>query len=72
MLDEFKLEQRLIMIEKAISHLQNQINEPTQLQNWVEKITGSISDEEAFLEALEYGRIWRETEQIVDHIEENQ
>ncbi|MGK7943438.1 MAG: transferase hexapeptide repeat containing protein [Microcystaceae cyanobacterium] len=72
MLDELKLEQRLIMIEKAISHLQNQINEPTQPQNWVEKMTGSISDEEAFLEALEYGRIWRETEQIVDDIGENQ
>ncbi len=72
MLDEVKLEQRLITIEKAISHLQNQMNEPTQPQNWIEKMTGSISDEEAFLEALEYGKIWRETEQIIDHIEENQ
>ncbi len=71
MLDEVKLEQRLIMIEKAISHLQNQMNEPTQPQNWVEKMTGSISDKEAFLEALEYGKIWRETEQMRDYIEEN-
>jgi hypothetical protein len=28
--------------------------------DWLEKLVGSISDEEAFLDALEYGRAFRE------------
>ncbi|HBE47848.1 MAG TPA: transferase hexapeptide repeat containing protein, partial [Cyanobacteria bacterium UBA11369] len=30
--------------------------------NWLDKLIGSISDESAFLEALEYGRAFRQAD----------
>lgn len=70
MLNEVKLEQRLVTIEKAIADLQTQINHEPKSSNWLEKITGSISDESAFLAALEYGKTWRKSEQITDQVHE--
>ena len=55
MLDE-TIEQRLITLEQAVSELQRKINSKPISENWLQKLIGSISDEAAFLEALEYGR----------------
>lgn len=70
MLNETNLEKRLIDIEQAIADIQTKINEQPLSNNWLEKITGSISDESAFLEALEYGEKWRKSEKLTDEIDE--
>ncbi|AFZ15222.1 hypothetical protein Cri9333_4439 [Crinalium epipsammum PCC 9333] len=62
MLDKATLEQRLVTVEKAVSDLQHKFeNKPTS-ENWLEKLIGSISDEAAFQEALEYGRAFRQAD----------
>ncbi|MGC9503823.1 transferase hexapeptide repeat containing protein [Baaleninema sp.] len=61
MLDETTLEQRLAKLEQAVSELQNKVDSKPSANNWVDNLIGSISDEEAFLEALEYGRNFRKT-----------
>lgn len=70
MLNETNLEKRLIDIEQAIADIQTKIKEQPLSNNWLEKITGSISDESAFLEALEYGEKWRKSEKLTDEIDE--
>jgi hypothetical protein len=65
MLDEAILEQRLAVLERAVADLQHQAEVPAPV-NWLEKLTGSISDEAAFLEALEYGRALRHADRPVD------
>jgi hypothetical protein len=59
MLDETVLENRLSSLEKTVSVLQSQIKEKSS-ENWLEKLIGSVFDEEAFIEALEYGRAFRQ------------
>jgi hypothetical protein len=66
MLDEITLEKRLVTLEQAIKELQDKLESSTTSPNWLEKLTGSISDEEAFLQALEYGRAFRQADQSVD------
>jgi hypothetical protein len=62
MLDEMVLERRLVTLEQTVSDLQKQVSNKPMGENWLEKLTGSISDEAAFLEALEYGRDFRQSE----------
>jgi hypothetical protein len=62
MLDEKAIEQRLATLEQEVANLKKQSN----LTNWIEKLTGSISDEEAFLEALKYGREFCDSDKPVD------
>lgn len=66
MLDETTLEQRLITLERAVSELQQKVEEKPNADNWLQKLIGSISDESAFLEALEYGRAFRQADRPVD------
>jgi hypothetical protein len=61
MLNETIVEQRLITLEQAVSDLQKQVARPPG--NWLTQLIGSISDEAAFLEALEYGRAFRQADQ---------
>ena len=61
MLDEAILEKRLVTIEQAVSKLQLTV-ERRSSENWLEILIDSISDEEAFLEALEYGRAFRQVD----------
>jgi hypothetical protein len=72
MLDEAVLEHRLVTLEQAVTELQHKISSQPSSENWLETLTGSISDEAAFLEALEYGRAYREADQPADegHTEE--
>jgi hypothetical protein len=66
MLDETLLEQRLITIEQSVAALQHRIESGANTENWLEKLIGSISDEAAFLEALEYGRAFRQSDKPID------
>ncbi len=59
-LDETTLEQRLVTLEAAVSDLQHKLEEKPTSANWLEKLIGSVSDEAAFREALEYGRAFRQ------------
>ncbi len=34
--------------------------------NWLDRLIGSISDDSAFLEALEYGRAFRQSDKPID------
>jgi hypothetical protein len=70
MLDEAILEKRLVTIEKAVAELRL-IVERKSSENWLENLMGSISDEEAFLEALEYGRAFRQVDKPTDEGDEN-
>ncbi|MEH1792334.1 MULTISPECIES: transferase hexapeptide repeat containing protein [unclassified Nostoc] len=69
MLDETVLEHRLLTLEQAVSDLQRQV-EGKPSENWLEKLVGSISDESAFLEALEYGRAFRQADKPTDEDDE--
>jgi hypothetical protein len=62
MLDEMVLERRLVNLEQTVSDLQKRVSNKPMGENWLEKLTGSVSDEAAFLEALEYGRNFRQFE----------
>ncbi|NES01272.1 MAG: transferase hexapeptide repeat containing protein [Symploca sp. SIO1B1] len=62
MLDETELEQRLANLEQIVSDLQLKANSQTATENWLDKLIGSVSDEEVFLQALKYGRDLRKAE----------
>ena len=71
MLNETALEQRLVTLEAAVSDLQHKLEEKPTSTNWLEKLTGSISDEAAFREALEYGRAFRQADKPNDDGDEH-
>ena len=50
--------------------LQRRLDAATKPSNWLAKITGSISDEAAFLEALKYGRALRQADRPADELAE--
>jgi hypothetical protein len=60
------LEQRLEIVERAVADLQRRLDATPRVANWLEKVAGSISDEAAFLEALEYGRALRQADRPAD------
>ncbi|MBX9258718.1 transferase hexapeptide repeat containing protein [Desmonostoc muscorum CCALA 125] len=59
MLNEANLEQRLLTLEQTVADLKRRVIDAAISSNWLEKVIGSISDEPAFLEALEYRRSLR-------------
>jgi hypothetical protein len=65
-LDEITLERRLLTLEQAVFDLQQKIEIKPTPENWLQKLVGSISDEAAFMEALEYGRTFRQADKPVD------
>jgi hypothetical protein len=66
MLDEIVLERRLVTLEQTVSDLQQKVSNKPIERDWLEKLTGSISDEAVFLEALEYGRNFRQCDRPND------
>jgi hypothetical protein len=76
MFSKIKVEYRLAVLEEEVTDLkqeivdlkQKNIDQPTA--NWMDKLVGSISDEGAFLEALEYGRSVRQSDRPLDDIDE--
>jgi hypothetical protein len=61
------IEQRLTNLEQVVFELQNKIDNSDSCENWLERMVGSISDDAAFLEALEYGKIFRQSGKIIDN-----
>jgi hypothetical protein len=66
MLDEATLEKRLTTLETTVYQLQDQLEKQSNSDNWLQQLIGSISDEEVFTEALEYGRVFRQSDQLID------
>ncbi len=62
MLDETIVEKRLNKLEKAVDDIQNTLSDKDDGSNWLQKLIGSISDEETFIQALEYGRDFRKSD----------
>jgi hypothetical protein len=51
------LEERLAAVERAVAELQQRL--PAPASNWIQRVTGSLKDEPAFEQVLEYGRAFR-------------
>ena len=68
MLDETTIEQRLVNLEHTVAELKRQPVAAPATRNWLEKVTGSISDEQAFLEVLEYGKSLRHADRPADEM----
>jgi hypothetical protein len=66
MLDEATLERRLATLEKEVADLKHKSDGDAASSNWLNKLIGSVSDESAFLEALEYGRSFRQADKPFD------
>lgn len=66
MLDEAILERRLATLEQEVADLKRKSQSNSISGNWLDKLIGSISDESAFMEALEYGRAFRQADKLID------
>ena len=66
MVDEVILERRLVALERAVADLQQRLGGVAVSANWLNKVVGSISDEQAFLEALKLGRAVRDADRPPD------
>ncbi len=70
MLDEATLERRLATLEQEVAELKHKLGSDVASSNWLNKLIGSVSDEPAFLEALEYGRSFRQADKPADESDE--
>ena len=59
MANESSIGQRVTVLERAVADLQRTLAPGSPPPDWIEKVSGSIRDDAAFLEALEYGRAFR-------------
>jgi hypothetical protein len=67
---ETTLEQRLAAVERAVVDLQSRLAGGSPPSDWLGKVTGSVTDEAAFREALEFGRDFRSTDRPPDEADE--
>lgn len=58
------IESRLAILEQTVSILQAKLNQQPNTENWLQTLSNSISDETTFLEALEYGRSFRQSDKL--------
>ena len=72
MIDEMNIIQRLVTLESVVADLQHRLAAAPSSSNWVEAITGSITDEAAFIEALEYGQQLRKTDRPPEVVNDQQ
>jgi hypothetical protein len=70
MLDEATLECRLATVEQEVAELKHKASGDAASSNWLNKLIGSVSDESAFLEALEDGRSFRQADKPTDESNE--
>jgi hypothetical protein len=69
MFSKIKVEYRLAVLEEQVTDLKQEIIDLKQKNiyrptaNWMDRLVGSISDEAAFIEALDYGRSVRQSDQ---------
>ncbi len=69
MSSETALERRVAAVEEAVAELRARLASRPGQANWLEKVAGSISDQAAFEEALEYGRAFRQADRPSDDVE---
>lgn len=62
MLNDTTVEERLNSLEQAVSDLQRKVDTKPASEDWLQNLIGSVSDEAAFLKALEYGREFRQAD----------
>lgn len=67
--DETLIEQRLAAVEVAVSDLRRRMDELPASPGWLDKVIGSITDDAAFLKALEHGRQYRASDRPGDEAE---
>jgi hypothetical protein len=67
---EADFERRLQAVEQAVADMQRRLAKAPDPDNWLERVIGSISDVEAFEEALEYGREFRYADRPADEGDE--
>jgi len=60
------IEQRVAVLEGAVAELQRRLAAVSAPANWLDRVTGTVTDEAAFLEALELGRAWRDADRPAD------
>jgi hypothetical protein len=60
MIDTATLEQRLVVLEAEVTALKQQAKVNPTPGSWLDKLVGSISDDEGFEQVLEYGRTYRD------------
>jgi hypothetical protein len=63
-------ERRLEAVEQAVAEIQRRLAAVPDPDNWLERVIGSISDVEAFEEALKYGREFRHSDRPADEDDE--
>jgi hypothetical protein len=64
------LEQRVNALERTVAELQRKLAALPDGGHWLDRIAGSMKDEPAFLEVLEYGRQFRHADRPPDDAEE--
>ena len=65
MVDTTSIEDRLSVLERTVYALRRKVEfDNNASSDWLDDLIGSISDDSAFLEALEYGRAFRRTGEI--------
>jgi hypothetical protein len=70
MTKEEDFERRLTAVEQAVAEIQRRLANVPDPTNWLDKVIGSISDVEAFDEALKYGREFRYSDRPADEDDE--
>ncbi len=60
--NEAEFEQRLAAVESAIGEIQRLLATRASQPNWLDRVTGSMKDEPAFAEVVEYGRAIRQAD----------
>lgn len=60
------VERRLEAVERAVAEIQRRLVGVPEPGNWLERVIGSISDVEAFDEALKLGRESRHSDRPAD------
>ncbi len=66
MTKEEEFERRLAAIEQAVAEIQQRLATMPDPDNWLDRVIGSVTDVEAFEEALKYGRAFRYSDRPLD------
>jgi hypothetical protein len=70
MIKEEDVERRLAAIEQAVAEIQRRLAKMPDPDNWLDRVIGSVTDVEAFEEALKYGREFRDSDRPADEDDE--
>jgi hypothetical protein len=69
-MSQVSFEQRLAAVESAVNDLQHRLERLSPSPNWLDQITGSFKDRPAFEAVIQYGREWRQADQLPEDPEE--